>query len=311
MPDEVFASDEPTALPSTPGDATGPMPALVPADFMPALVMVSTPIGNLKDMSIRGRDMLASADAILCEDTRTSQTLLRAYGIKTKLLPLHEHNEEAAIPRLLAAMQGGAHYALISDAGTPLVSDPGYRLVRAVIEAGLSLSAIPGPNAAVLALTLSGLPPHPFLFIGFLPPKTGPRQAALARLANAEAAGLSATLIVYEAPHRLADTLAAAAATFGPRPAAVCRELTKHFEEIRRATLPELAAHYSQTAPRGEITLIIGPATDEPASAETLDAALRTALSQMSMKDAVDAVTQATGLARRQVYARALAMGKA
>jgi 16S rRNA (cytidine1402-2'-O)-methyltransferase len=287
------------------------MPALVPADFMPALVMVSTPIGNLKDMSIRGRDMLASADAILCEDTRTSQTLLRAYGIKTKLLPLHEHNEEAAIPRLLAAMQGGAHYALISDAGTPLVSDPGYRLVRAVIEAGLSLSAIPGPNAAVLALTLSGLPPHPFLFIGFLPPKTGPRQAALARLANAEAAGLSATLIVYEAPHRLADTLAAAAATFGPRPAAVCRELTKHFEEIRRATLPELAAHYSQTAPRGEITLIIGPATDEPASAETLDAALRTALSQMSMKDAVDAVTQATGLARRQVYARALAMGKA
>jgi 16S rRNA (cytidine1402-2'-O)-methyltransferase len=287
------------------------MPALVPADFMPALVMVSTPIGNLKDMSIRGRDMLASADAILCEDTRTSQTLLRAYGIKTKLLPLHEHNEEAAIPRLLTAMQGGAHYALISDAGTPLVSDPGYRLVRAVIEAGLSLSAIPGPNAAVLALTLSGLPPHPFLFIGFLPPKTGPRQAALARLANAEAAGLSATLIVYEAPHRLADTLAAAAATFGPRPAAVCRELTKHFEEIRRATLPELAAHYSQTAPRGEITLVIGPATDEPASAETLDAALRTALSQMSMKDAVDAVTQATGLARRQVYARALAMGKA
>jgi 16S rRNA (cytidine1402-2'-O)-methyltransferase len=287
------------------------MPALVPADFMPALVMVSTPIGNLKDMSIRGRDMLASADAILCEDTRTSQTLLRAYGIKTKLLPLHEHNEEAAIPRLLTAMQGGAHYALISDAGTPLVSDPGYRLVRAVIEAGLSLSAIPGPNAAVLALTLSGLPPHPFLFIGFLPPKTGPRQAALARLANAEAAGLSATLIVYEAPHRLAETLAAAAATFGPRPAAVCRELTKHFEEIRRATLPELAAHYSQTAPRGEITLVIGPATDEPASAETLDAALRTALSQMSMKDAVDAVTQATGLARRQVYARALAMGKA
>jgi 16S rRNA (cytidine1402-2'-O)-methyltransferase len=287
------------------------MPALVPADFMPALVMVSTPIGNLKDMSIRGRDMLASADAILCEDTRTSQILLRAYGIKTKLLPLHEHNEEAAIPRLLTAMQGGAHYALISDAGTPLVSDPGYRLVRAVIEAGLSLSAIPGPNAAVLALTLSGLPPHPFLFIGFLPPKTGPRQAALARLANAEAAGLSATLIVYEAPHRLAETLAAAAATFGPRPAAVCRELTKHFEEIRRATLPELAAHYSQTAPRGEITLVIGPATDEPASAETLDAALRTALSQMSMKDAVDAVTQATGLARRQVYARALAMGKA
>jgi 16S rRNA (cytidine1402-2'-O)-methyltransferase len=302
MPDEVFASDEPTSLPSTPGD---------PAGLLPALVLVSTPIGNLKDMSIRGRDMLASVDAILCEDTRTSAVLLRAHAIKTKLLPLHEHNEDAAIPRLLAAMQAGAHYALISDAGTPLVSDPGYRLVRAVIEAGLPLSAIPGPNAAVLALTLSGLPPHPFMFVGFLPPKAGPRQAALARLANAEAAGLSATLVFYEAPHRLAETLSDAAAAFGPRAAAVCRELTKHFEEIRRASLPDLAVHYALNAPRGEITLVIGPATDEPASAETLDAALRTALAQMSMKDAVDAVTQATGLARRQVYARALALGKA
>jgi 16S rRNA (cytidine1402-2'-O)-methyltransferase len=279
--------------------------------LLPALVLVSTPIGNLKDMSIRGRDMLASVDAILCEDTRTSAVLLRAHAIKTKLLPLHEHNEDAAIPRLLAAMQAGAHYALISDAGTPLVSDPGYRLVRAVIEAGLPLSAIPGPNAAVLALTLSGLPPHPFMFVGFLPPKAGPRQAALARLANAEAAGLSATLVFYEAPHRLAETLSDAAAAFGPRAAAVCRELTKHFEEIRRASLPDLAVHYALNAPRGEITLVIGPATDEPASAETLDAALRTALAQMSMKDAVDAVTQATGLARRQVYARALALGKA
>jgi len=276
----------------------------------PALVLVSTPIGNLSDMSFRGREALAQVDAVLCEDTRTSGVLLAAHGIKTKLFPLHDHNEESRIPGLIAAMQGGARYALISDAGTPLVSDPGYRLVRAAIDAGLNVGAVPGPNAAVLALTLSGLPPHPFLFSGFLPVKAGPRQAALGRLANAEAAGLAATLIFYEAPHRLAETLADAAGIFGARPAAVARELTKHYEEIRRATLPELAAHYAANAPRGEITLVIGPATAEPATAESLDAALASALAQLSLKDAVDAVTIATGLPRRQVYARALALGQ-
>jgi len=300
MADEL--ADDPNHLPSSNGAR---------AAALPALVLVSTPIGNLKDMSIRGRDELASADAILCEDTRTSATLLRAHGISNRLIPLHEHNEEAAIPRLIAAMQSGARYALISDAGTPVLSDPGYRLVRAAIDSGLLVSGVPGPNAAILALTLSGLPPHPFLFAGFLPPKAGARQAALARLANAEAAGLAATLIFYEAPHRLAETLADAATAFGPRPAAVCRELTKHFEEIRRAPLPDLATHYATNAPRGEITLVIGPTPDEPATQEDLDAALRSALSTMTMKDAVDAVTTATNLPRRQVYARALALGKA
>ncbi len=300
MPDD-FLSDEPNFLSSSAG---------AHAPTLAALVLVSTPIGNLKDISVRACEALAGADAILCEDTRTSATLLRAHGIKTKLLPLHDHNEDAMIPRLLAEMRAGKSFALISDAGTPLVSDPGYRLVRAAIEAGLSVSGVPGPNAAVFALTLSGLPPHPFLFVGFLPAKAGPRQAAMGKLANAEAAGLSATMIFYEAPHRLADFLADAASVFGPRPAAVCRELTKHFEEVRRAVLPELAAHYAQAAARGEITVVVGPAMDEPASAETLDAALRTAMGQMSMKDAVDAVTQATGLGRRQVYARALALGR-
>jgi 16S rRNA (cytidine1402-2'-O)-methyltransferase len=275
-----------------------------------ALVLVSTPIGNLSDMSFRGREALAQVDAILCEDTRTSGVLLAAHGIKTKLMSLHDHNEDSRTPGLIEAMKNGARYALISDAGTPLVSDPGYRLTRAAIDAGLEVGAVPGPNAAVLALTLSGLPPHPFLFLGFLPVKAGPRQAAMARLANAEAAGLAATLILYEAPHRLAETLADAAAIFGPRPAAVCRELTKHYEEIRRATLPDLAAHYAATAPRGEITLVIGPATAEPATAESLDASLKSALAQLTMKDAVDAVTTATGLPRRQVYAAALALGK-
>ena len=271
-----------------------------------ALVLVSTPIGNLKDFSPRARDTLATADAVLCEDTRTSAVLLRAWDIRTKLIALHEHNEESRIPGLIAAMRGGARYALISDAGTPLVSDPGYRLVRAAIEAGLPIGGIPGPNAAVLALTLSGLPPHPFLFAGFAPVKSGARTAALTRLRNAEASGLSATLIFYEAPHRLAEFLADAAQVFGPRPAAVCRELSKHYEEVRRATLPDLAAHYTANAARGEITVVIGPAPDEPASAETLDSALTTALAQMSLKDAVNAVAAATGLAKKQVYARAL-----
>jgi 16S rRNA (cytidine1402-2'-O)-methyltransferase len=272
-------------------------------------VLVSTPIGNLKDMSVRGRETLAQVDGILCEDTRSSQTLLRHYGIATRCFPLHEHNEEQRVPGLIQAMQGGARYAVISDAGTPLVSDPGYRLTRAAIEAGLLVGGIPGPNAAVLALTLSGLPPHPFMFLGFLPARSGPRQAALGKLANAEAAGLAATLVLYEAPHRLAETLADAAAILGDRPAAVCRELTKHFEEIRRGPLAELAAHYTQTAPRGEITLVIGPATLEPTSEAELVAALTGALARMSLKDAVDAVTAATGLPRKQVYAKALALG--
>lgn len=288
---------EPRTLPSHAGSETA---------ALPALVLVSTPIGNLKDFSPRARDALAGADAILCEDTRTSAVLLRAYDIKTKLLPLHEHNEESRIAPLVAAMQGGARYALISDAGTPLVSDPGYRLVRACIEAGLTVGGVPGPNAAVFALTLSGLPPHPFLFSGFLPPKSGARRAALERLRNAEAAGLSATLIFYEAPHRVAEFLADAADLLGPRPAAVCRELSKHFEEVRRESLPALAAHYATHQARGEITVVIGPAPDEPTSAETLDAALHAALAQMSLKDAVSAVATATGLAKKQVYARAL-----
>jgi 16S rRNA (cytidine1402-2'-O)-methyltransferase len=293
--------DETTARPSVSGDD---------AASLPSLVLVSTPIGNLQDFSPRARETLAKVDVILCEDTRTSSTLLRAHGINTRTQALHEHNESARIPALVEAMRGGARFALISDAGTPLVSDPGYRLVRAVIDAGLKLSGIPGPNAALLALTLSGLPPHPYLFSGFLPPKSGARRAAFTTLRGAELAGLSATHLFYEAPHRLAEFLADAAAVLGPRPAAVCRELTKHFEEVRRGTLDELAAHYAEHAPRGEICVVIGPALAEEASAETLDEALRTALASMSVKDAAAAVATATGLPRKQVYARALQLGR-
>jgi 16S rRNA (cytidine1402-2'-O)-methyltransferase len=273
-------------------------------------VLVSTPIGNLKDLSVRARETLAGVDAILCEDTRTSAVLLRANQIKTRLIALHDHNEAQQTPRLVAELLAGARYALISDAGTPLVSDPGYRLVRAAIAAGVSVGAVPGANAAVLALTLSGLPPYPFMFLGFLPGKAGARQAELARLRALEAAGLAATLIFYEAPHRLAAFLADAAGVFGLRPAAVCRELTKHFEEVRRGDLPELAAFYAANAARGEITVVVGPAPAQAASAAELDAALVAALGTMSLKDAVEAVSRATGLARKLVYSRALEINK-
>lgn len=278
-----------------------------------ALVLVSTPIGNLQDMSPRAAAALREADSVLCEDTRTSQTLLRAHGIRAELYALHEHNEQARIPGLIAAMREGRSFALISDAGTPLVSDPGYRLVRAAIEAGLSVSGIPGPNAALLALALSGLPPHPFLFQGFLPPKQAGRRAALAKLRAAESAGLRATLILYEAPHRLPACLTDCAQVLGERPAAVCRELTKRFEEVRRDGLQALAVHYEENSPRGEITLVIGPAPEDVLEGEefdqALDAALRARLATMSLKDAVAAVSLERRVPRRLVYARALALG--
>lgn len=278
---------------------------------MPALVLVSTPIGNLQDFSPRARAALAGVDVVLCEDTRTSAALLRAHGIATRTQALHEHNESARIPALLAAMASGTRFALISDAGTPLLSDPGYRLVRAAIAAGVKISGIPGANAALLALTLSGLPPHPYLFSGFLPPKSAGRRAALQNLRGAELAGLSCTHIFYEAPHRLADFLADAAELLGPREAAVCRELTKHFEEIRRAPLDVLAAHYAEHAPRGEICVVIGPAAASSSTAAALDEALSAALAQMSVKDAAATVATALGLPKKQVYQRALEIGRA
>jgi len=281
----------------------------------PPLILVSTPIGNLGDLSPRAVATLRAADAILCEDTRTTAPLLARHGIAAPLVPLHDHNEDQATPRLLARMAEGQHLALVSDAGTPLMSDPGFRLVRAAIAAGHEVSAVPGPNAAVMALTLSGLPPHPFLFLGFLPPRAAARAAELARLRAIERAGLSATLVFYEAPHRLAEALEALAEALGPRPAAVTRELTKRFEEVRRGTLPELAAHYAAHAARGEIALVVGPAEDDaPEGEAALDARLRAALATgESLRDAAALVAAATGLPRKQVYARALELreGKA
>lgn len=275
------------------------------------LCLVATPIGNLGDLSPRALAALGGADAVLCEDTRVTGQLLARHGMSAPLLPLHDHNETAMIPQALERLRTGQRLALASDAGTPLVSDPGYRLVRAVIEAGLKLTAIPGPNAAVTALTLSGLPPHPFLFQGFLPPKAGPRAAAIAGLRAAERAGLSASLVFYEAPHRLAETLAALAEGLGPdRPAAVAREMTKRFEEVRRGSLSDLAAHYAAHEALGEICVVVGPAPAEATAEAELDAQLRAAMQAASLRDAAAMVAAATGLPRKQVYARALELSR-
>ena len=193
------------------------------------LILVATPIGNLGDMTFRALEALRQADLVLCEDTRTTARLLAANAISARTEALHEHNEEARIPGLLAQLRAGKRIALVSDAGTPLVSDPGFRLTRAAIAEGLPVTTLPGANAAITGLVLSGLPPHPFLVLGFPPPRSAARLAHFGMLRAAEAAGLSATLIWHEAPHRLAETLADAAHAFGDRPAAVARELTKRF----------------------------------------------------------------------------------
>jgi len=283
-----------------------------PTRPQPGLILVATPIGNLGDLSPRALATLRGAAAVLCEDTRVTGGLLARHGVSVTLIPLHEHNEDDQTPRILDRLRAGEAVALVSDAGTPLVSDPGYRLVRAAIAAGLPVHAIPGPNAAVTALTLSGLPPHPFLFHGFLPPKAAARAAELARLRGAERAGLNATLIFYEAPHRLAEMLAALAEAFGEdRPAAVGRELTKRFEEVRRASLGVLAAHYALEPARGEVAVVVGPAPAETTGAEELDRRLRDAVAAgMSVRDAAASVAAATGLPRKQVYARALDLGR-
>jgi 16S rRNA (cytidine1402-2'-O)-methyltransferase len=279
-----------------------------PRDGQPAslsgLVLVSTPIGNLGDISTRARAVLDTCNVILCEDTRRTGRLLAAFDIRSRTEPLHEHNEDSRIESVLERIREGQTIALVSDAGTPLMSDPGYRLVRAAIAANLPVTAIPGPNAAVTALVLSGLPPLPFMFLGFPPAKQAARRASFSALRAAERAGLSATLVWHEAPHRLLETLADLRDVFGDRAAAVARELTKRFETVERGTVSNLLDLFTLEPPRGEITLLIGPPeTDDP---EDLDGRLRAALATQSVKDAAALVSAATGLPRKVVYARAL-----
>jgi 16S rRNA (cytidine1402-2'-O)-methyltransferase len=267
-------------------------------------VLVSTPIGNLGDISSRARTALAMSDLVLCEDTRRTGRLLSAMEIHARTETLHEHNEDARIEAVLARLQANETIALVSDAGTPLVSDPGYRLVRAAIAAGLRVTAIPGPNAALTALVLSGLPPLPFMFLGFPPSKQAARRTTFGGLRAAERTGLSSTLIWHEAPHRLLETLADLLDIFGDRRAAVARELTKRFETVERGKLSCLARAFSREPARGEITVLVGPPeADDP---EDLDGRLRAALATQTVKDAAAIVSAATGLPRKLVYARAL-----
>ena len=269
----------------------------------PGLYVVATPIGNLGDVSLRALTTLAAADAILAEDTRVTHRLLDRYDIAAPLVAYHEHNAAEVRPRILARLAAGEALALVSDAGTPLVSDPGYKLVVDAAAAGITVFALPGPCAAIAALTTAALPTDRFFFEGFLPAKSAARRERIAALAS-----IPATLVFYESPGRLAEALADLAAGLGPRPAAVARELTKLHEETRRATLSALAAHYAAAdAPKGEIVVVVGPpAPAARPAAETLDAMILDALAGLSVKDAAAAVAVEAGLPRREVYARAL-----
>ncbi len=272
----------------------------------PGLYLVATPIGNLADITQRAARILAQVDHIACEDSRITRRLLQALGISKPLIAYHDHSDDETQNRILALMADGA-VALVSDAGTPLISDPGYRLVRAARAAGHAITTLPGPCAAIAAITLAGLPSDRFLFAGFLPAKAKARSDALAELAD-----IRATLVFYESGPRLAASLAAMAAVLGPaREAAVARELTKIYEECRTGTLAALAAQYADAgAPKGEIVVLVGPpvADDAPADPGTLAALLADALETMPPARAAKHVAQATGADRAALYAQAVAM---
>jgi 16S rRNA (cytidine1402-2'-O)-methyltransferase len=285
------------------GDAT--LPA---ATLSPGLYVVATPIGNLADVTLRALAILAGADGILAEDTRVSRALLARYGIERPLSPYHEHNALEARPRALTRIAEGQALALISDAGTPLISDPGYKLVAEAIELGFAVVAAPGPSAALAALCVAGLPTDRFYFEGFLPS----RQSARRERINALAA-VPGTLIFYEAAGRLAETLADLAAELGSRPTSVARELTKLHEEVKRGALDKLAAEYAAgEPPRGEIVILVGAAEQRPPVSEAaLDREIAEHLATLSVKDAAAAIAARHGLPRRHIYARALALAGA
>jgi 16S rRNA (cytidine1402-2'-O)-methyltransferase len=271
----------------------------------PGLHLVATPIGNLGDITLRALWVLRNVDRILCEDTRVTGRLLARFGIAKPLDPYHDHNGDRVRPGIIEALRHGAKLALVSDAGTPLVADPGFKLVRAALAEDLPVTTAPGPSAALTALTLSGLPPDTFLFGGFPPPRTAARRRVLAQWVN-----LAATLIFYEGRSRLVAALADMAAILGDRQAAVARELTKRHEEMRRGRLAELAEHYRVAgAPPGEAVIIVGP--PEAAAAlvvDDVDARLRQLLEAHSLRDAVLLLAEETGIARRTLYERALAL---
>jgi 16S rRNA (cytidine1402-2'-O)-methyltransferase len=274
------------------------------APISPGLYVVATPIGNLGDITLRALATLAAADLVIAEDTRVTRTLLTHYGIATPLSAYHEHNADAVRPQLLARLESGQALALVSDAGTPLISDPGFRLVGEALKRDIAVTALPGASAVLAGLVVAGLPTSRFFFEGFLPPKSAARRQRIADLA-----GVPGTLVFFESPRRVAGLLEDLAAVLGPREAAVARELTKMFETVRRGPLPALAAEFAAgEPPRGEIVVLVGPpAEDAPAlDGAALDERIRTALRSLSVKDAASVVSGETGQPRRKVYARAI-----
>jgi 16S rRNA (cytidine1402-2'-O)-methyltransferase len=273
----------------------------------PGLYLVATPIGNLGDMTLRALETLAGADLIACEDTRITRRLTERYAITTELIPYHEHNAEAARPKLLQRLSEGAAIALVSDAGTPLISDPGYKLVREACAAGHIVTTLPGPSSVLAALSVAALPTDRFFFEGFLPSKQQARRTRLTELAR-----IDATLVLFESGNRVQDSLADLAAIMGSREAAICRELTKLHEEVIRSSLVELAANADTLETRGEFVLVIGPPPRDAdvMTSDDLDDLLKDQLRTQSVKDAVMYAVELSGRPRREVYARALALAK-
>jgi 16S rRNA (cytidine1402-2'-O)-methyltransferase len=270
----------------------------------PGLYVVATPIGNLSDVTLRALDTLAGADLVACEDTRVTRKLLTRYGIAAKVVAYHEHSSPAVHRSVLDTLDQGRAVALVSDAGTPLLSDPGARLVADAAAAGHAVIPVPGPSAPMAALSAAGLPIGAALFLGFLPAKAAQRRKRLA-----EAKDVPATLVLFESPNRLAALLADAHAMLGDREAAVCREITKLHETFDRGTLSELSSRYAGAVVKGEIVLLVGPPGEAEAPAEAdVDAQLRQALATMGVKEAAGAVAAATGLSRRDLYQKALAL---
>jgi 16S rRNA (cytidine1402-2'-O)-methyltransferase len=273
----------------------------------PGLYLVATPIGNLGDITLRALETLAGCDIIACEDTRITRRLTERYAITAHLKPYHEHNAALARPKILERLAQGASIALVSDAGTPLISDPGFKLVREACAAGYPVTALPGPSSVLSALSVAALPTDRFFFEGFLPSKQTARRARLAELSR-----IDATLVMFESGNRVQDTLADLAGIMGGRDAAICRELTKMHEQVTRAKLSELALSADTLETRGEFVLVVGPpAAGAPAMTEdALDDLLRASLRRDSVKDAVAHAVELSGRPRREIYARALELAK-
>lgn len=297
MPQDISANNK-----TAPQGNIAQRPAPKAAVMKPGFYLVATPIGNLRDITFRALDVLSSVDLIVCEDTRVTGKLMGAYGFKKKMQVYNDHSTDQQREALIKAVADGQSIAVLSDAGTPLVSDPGYKLVRGAVSEGHYVTSIPGPNAALPALQLSGLPTDQFSFLGFLPPKSTARQTTLK---DWEAA--PGSLIIYETGPRLVDSLQDMRVVLGDRDAAVMRELTKMYEEVKRGTLSELILHYSTKGPpKGEIVVALGHGVAEIISTESIEKQLKKALEKMSVRDAAEMVAQATGKPKKTIYTLAL-----